>query len=87
MIEEFIRNLVVTYVPEFMIRSMVQVIFISGCVSVILVMLSIGSFFMNLSSLVNRVFVPRKVEEAKRPSLWSQFKSSKLGSRILSKVS
>ena len=87
MIEEFIRNLIVTYVPDNTIRAMVQVIFISGCLSIVLFLLSIGSFFMNLSNLVNRVFVPRKVEEAKGPSLWAQFKSSKLGSRILSKVS
>ena len=87
MIEEFIRNLIVTYVPDTIIRAMVQVIFISGCLSIVLFLLSIGSFFMNLSNLVNRVFVPKKVEEVKGPSLWSQFKSSKLGSKVLSKVS
>ena len=87
MIEEFIRNLIVTYVPDTIIRAMVQVIFISGCLSVVLFLLSIGSFFMNLANLVNRIFSPKKVEEIKGPSLWSQFKSSKMGSKVLSKVS
>jgi len=87
MIEEFIRSLIVTYVPDGLIRGMVQVIFICGCLAIVLILLSIGSFFVNLSNLVNRVFIPQKVEEAKGPSLWSQFKSSKLGSKVLSKVS
>jgi hypothetical protein len=87
MIEEFIRNLVVTYVPEFMIRSMVQVMFISGCVSVILVMLSIGSFFMNMSSLVDRLLPIRKVEVVKGDSLWVRIKSSKLGAKVFGKAS
>jgi len=87
MIEEFIRNLIVTYVPDGLIRGMIQVIFISGCMAIVLFLFSIGSFFMNLSNLVNRIFSPKKVEEIKGPSLWSQFKSSKMGSKVLSKVS
>lgn len=87
MIEEFIKNLIVTYVPDGLIRGMIQVIFISGCVSIILVLLSIGNFCINISSLVERILPTRKAEVVKGDSLWVKIKSSKLGARILSKVS
>ena len=86
MIEEFIRSLIVTYVPDGLIRGMVQVIFISVCASLVLVIFSIGSFCINLACLVDRLLVSKR-EVAKGPSLWSQFKSSKMGSKVFSKVS
>lgn len=87
MIEEFIRNLVVTYVPDTIIRSMVQVIFLSGCLAIVMVLLSIGSFFMNLSFLVNRIFSPKKVEEPKAPSFWDRLKSTTWFPKVFGKVS
>jgi hypothetical protein len=85
MIEEFIKNLIIAYVPDNVIRAMVQVIFIMGCLSIVMFFISIGMFFMNLASLVDRIF-PIRTEEVKKNNnlypLWMKIRSSKLGTRI-----
>ena len=87
MIEEFIKNLIVTYVPDTLIRAMIQVIFLSGCLSIVLILLSVGRLCMSISDLVDRILPIKKSEVVKGDSLWVRIKSSKLGSRLLGKAS
>jgi hypothetical protein len=60
--EGYLANFMSLIRPD-LVKAMTEVVFMSACFSVVLVMLAIGMFAMNVASLVDRILPRKKVEK------------------------